>query len=279
MWKESLRIGVDHIDKQHIEIFKITDELLVGLRSGDEGRKKKCADTVLYLKSYAVKHFADEEVYMKSIDYPDFDAHKMLHNKFRENVLQHEKTMLASDYAHEDIKNFTGMLIAWLLYHISDADQKIHKAHLDTLHKYDCIVCGSVGDTINKMTRLNQSVIIIEKHNETFNDSLAVEISFVGDISGHVTYVYSTPFIKNMIHSIMNYVPEEIDELVISALYETSNIISGTICGQIARAEGIFCDITTPKKTQRHKQGEMLTLDTGIGVIEVDLQITYNKPK
>ena len=278
MWKESLRIGLDVIDRQHIEIFKITDGLLAALRGGDAARKEKCVETVLYLKEYAVKHFNDEEAYMKSIGYRDFDGHKLLHDKFRETVLRHERTMLDSDYAYDDIKNFTGMLIAWLLYHISDADQKIEKARAGAPHRHDDIVRDSVRDTINKMARLNQSVIAAGGRDESFDGSLAVEISFTGDISGHVTYVYSDTFMKSLIHAMMNYTPDEIDGLVVSALFETSNIISGTLCGKIAKEEGIFCDITTPQKTQRPtaQSGERIILDTGIGVIEVNLAVVYN---
>ena len=276
MWKESLRIGLDVIDGQHIEIFKITDELLKALRGGDAARKEKCVETVLYLKEYAVKHFNDEEAYMRSIGYRDIDQHKILHDKFRETVAQHENKMLKSDYAYEDIKNFTGMLIAWLLYHISDADQKIEKTGAGAPHRHDGIVRDSVCETINKMARLNQSVIIAGAREEPPDGSLAVEISFTGDISGHVTYVYSVPFMKNLIHAMMNYTPDEIDGLVVSALFETSNIISGTVCGKIAKEEGIFCDITTPQKTQTPpRSGERIILDTGIGVIEVDLEVVY----
>ena len=128
MWNESFRIGVENIDRQHKELFKKTEELLIEVRNESveyADRKEKCISTILFLKDYAVKHFADEEAYQISINYKDFDAHKKLHEKFVETVLQHEKKLTESDFAKTDVSEFAEMLVAWLLYHVVDADKKI----------------------------------------------------------------------------------------------------------------------------------------------------------
>ena len=280
MWKDSLRIGVDLVDEQHRELFRITEELLKELRGSGEQRKQKCISTVHFLKDYAVKHFADEEAYQKSIGYKGFDAHKKLHDRFRETVLHHESNMAESDYADKDIKAFIGMLIAWLLYHIADADQKYVKeaGPTEAPRGHSNIVRSSVCDTLCKMAGADyQSVKIAETHAETFGDSVAIEVLLTGDTSGYITLVYPLAFIRNFIYSMMNYTPEIIDELEMSAMFETSNIISGSICGQIAREKGLLCDIMTPHTTQRPEiqPEERITLDTGKGILEVDMSIAY----
>ena len=280
MWKESLRIGVDHIDAQHQELFRITDELLKELRGSSEQRKQKCISTVHFLKDYAAKHFAEEEAYQQSIGYKGFAAHKKLHDKFRETVMLHENKMAASDFADKDVKEFTGMLIAWLLYHISDADQKYVKEvePPEIAHDYSGIIRNGVRDTLYKMGGPDyQLVHIIEAHTEPLGDSLAIEVKLAGDTSGYIILVYPVGFIKGLIYSMMNYTPEVLDELAISAMFETSNIISGSICNQIAKDRGILCDIMTPHRIQRsaaHPE-ERITLDTGKGIVEVDIAVVY----
>ncbi|MCL2634199.1 MAG: hemerythrin family protein [Oscillospiraceae bacterium] len=125
MWKDSFCIGVEVIDRQHKELFDKTEELLSEVRNNGMKYKDKCISTILFLKDYAVKHFADEEAYQISINYKDYDAHKKLHDKFVQTVLKHEKKMEASNFAESDVREFVDALVAWLLYHVVDADKKI----------------------------------------------------------------------------------------------------------------------------------------------------------
>ena len=277
MWKESLRIGVDLIDEQHKELFRITGELLKEFRGGGE-HKETCASTVLFLKNYAIKHFSEEEAYQKSVGYQGFDEHVKLHDKFRETVFRHEQKMLASDYADKDVKEFTGMLIAWLLYHISDADQKFGKVPAETPREHGAIISDSVCDTLRKMAGFDDRLMKpAEARGETADGAFVVEIGLTGDISGYIAFVYPLGFIKNLIQAVMGFIPEAIDELEISVLFEASNIISGNICGQIAKSKGIVCDITTPYSSQRPsvRPDERIALDTGKGIVEVDMTIKY----
>jgi chemotaxis protein CheY-P-specific phosphatase CheC len=119
----------------------------------------------------------------------------------------------------------------------------------------------------------------VDTHNETFDDSIVIELGLTGDITGYIALVYPNTLIKNLINSMMGFVPQVIDELEISALFEMSNIISGTICGQISKDRGILCDITTPLITQRSEihPDERIALDTGQGILETDISIKYNE--
>ena len=278
MWKESLRIGVDLIDEQHKELFRITGDLLKELRGSSAERKEKCASTVLFLKNYTVRHFAEEEAYQKSVGYPGFGEHVKLHDKFRETVSLYDQKMIASDYADKDIKEFTGMLIAWLLYHISDADQKFGKIPFEAPQEHGAIISNSVCDTLRKMAGFDDRLMNPAKTDgETADGAFVVEIGLTGDISGYIVFVYPPGFIKNLIQAVMGYIPDVIDELEISVLFEASNIISGNICGQIAREKHILCDITTPFSTQRPtvRPDERIALDTGKGIVEVDMSVSY----
>ena len=282
LWKESLRVGVDSIDEQHMELFRRTDELMKEMYILGEEHKQKCIATVRFLKDYAVRHFSDEEAYQKSIGYKGFEAHKKLHEKFVQTVLEHEKKMTESDFASKDVKQFVGMLVAWLLYHISDADQKYVKEkepeQPEAARGHGNIVCGSIADVLNKMAGLDPNLMKkVGTHNETFGETFVIEVEFTGDISGYIALVYPVEFVRNFIYAMMSFTPDVIDDLEISALFEVSNIISGTICRQITKEKGVFCDIGVPIMTKRLpiKPKERVALDTGKGIIEVDMEIIY----
>jgi hemerythrin-like metal-binding protein len=280
MWKDSLCIGVDIVDQQHRELFAKTEELLKEINSSGVDHKQKCIDAVLFLKNYAVRHFAEEEAYQKSIGYKDFDAHKKLHVNFIKTVLEHERNMIASDFADKEVKAFTGMLIAWLLYHIADSDQKIGKeaARAEALHGHSEIVVYSICDVLKKVAGFDTGAMKeVKTHTETFDNSIACEVVLTEDVSGYITIVYPVVFIENLINEMMGFVPEVIDELELSALSEIANIISGTVCRQIAADKNIVCDITTPYIVRRSEidPDERIAVDTGFGIVEADISISY----
>jgi CheY-specific phosphatase CheX len=78
-----------------------------------------------------------------------------------------------------------------------------------------------------------------------------------------------------MIHMMMGYEPEILGDLEISALFETANIVSGSISHQLAEERGVVCDISAPYGIQRPTitPDETVALDTGLGIIEVDISV------
>ncbi|MDR1703644.1 MAG: bacteriohemerythrin [Clostridiales bacterium] len=279
MWKDSYRIGVDTVDEQHKALFDATEKLLSNLRNHQDTRKQECMSAIAFLKDYAVRHFADEEAYQVSIGYKDYAAHKKLHEDFVQTVLSHEEKMTKTDFDLRSIKEFTGMLVTWLTYHVAGIDQSItgektfaektFGTQLDNFHY-------SVRDVLQKLARVDADAIkATDKSDDDFSESISVEIEFTGDASGHVTYVYTKEFTKNVIYAMMQFVPDTVDELVYSALFEVSNIISGTVCTQMGRA-GIFSDIKPPILSARPTVNlkERLVLDTGMGIIEIDFELS-----
>ena len=280
MWKESLRIGIGLIDGQHKVLFENIGELLKEIREAGKDHKQSYISTVTFLKDYAAKHFAAEEEYQFSINYSGYAGHKALHEKFLAGVLNFEKKMEESGFADAVVKEFTGMLLAWLLYHVADADQLIGKEAKKTeiIRNHGEMVVKSVGDVLFKLAGFDKAMTrAAAEHGESFAESLAVEVGITGGASGFITYVYPHSFVKNLVFEIMNFVPETIDELEVSTLFELSNILSGTICGELSREKKIICDIEPPFMTQRlaMRPDEAIAVETGKGIIEVDLAVSY----
>jgi hemerythrin len=122
-WTEDLSVGVELIDDQHKIWFDKADLLF---EAGKKGQAKEFIGQMLdFLDDYTKKHFSDEEKYMQSIKYPEYDRQKSLHTAF---IGQLEK--LKTEFKESGgnilvILNANQMVVDWLTKHISNEDKKI----------------------------------------------------------------------------------------------------------------------------------------------------------
>jgi len=286
MWKEKFRTGIDNIDAQHKELFDKTGVLLRGANECVESNRDICISTILFLKGYAINHFSDEEKYLKSVNYPDIDDHIAQHKKFIQSVLDYERRMIETDFSPKVVKEFSGMLATWLIYHVADSDLKYavnaqkaaQTAGTAAAHNHADMIWNSVVSTLNMMAGLEEQVFSTAGLSDMdCEGAIPVEVELVGGVSGYVTFVYSVPFIKNLVYALMNYTPDHVGDMEISALFELTNIMSGNICGQISKSINNFCDIKPPSLSEMDitEPDEQVFLNTGIGVIETNLVIEY----
>lgn len=127
MWKEKYKIGVDLIDTQHEELFRRVSEFTKVIRSeGDwDDRLDKVKETMLFMKDYVIVHFKEEEIYQEQINYPEIEEHKKAHAEFREGINNYIKIFEEEGFTEEKIQEFGGKLMAWLIMHVGNIDQKI----------------------------------------------------------------------------------------------------------------------------------------------------------
>lgn len=86
IWQDRFNIGVEVIDREHRKLFSIMNRLMK-FREQEDKSQWVCQEGVKYFKDHAMKHFAEEEVYMASIDYKGFETHRRLHDNFRQKTL------------------------------------------------------------------------------------------------------------------------------------------------------------------------------------------------
>lgn len=124
-WNERFNIGVETIDKAHRRLFSVVRKLMDLIEDEKRGRWV-CEEGIKYFKSYTLKHFAEEEEYMKSISYSGYTMHKRLHDVLRDKTIPAlEKDLVETDYSTDAMQHFVGISLGWLTGHILIEDRAI----------------------------------------------------------------------------------------------------------------------------------------------------------
>ena len=124
-WQDRFNIGVEIIDQAHRELFSIVQKMLELYVERHEN-KFACVEGIKYFKAYAVKHFAEEEAYMREIGYSGYLAHKRHHDRMkRETLPALERALYSSDFSGEAVQRFIGVCTGWPTGHIMIEDKAI----------------------------------------------------------------------------------------------------------------------------------------------------------
>lgn len=122
-WTEDLAVGVELVDDEHRIWFDKADKLF---EAGKKGQAKEYIGQMLdFLDDYTKKHFHDEEQYMYSIKYPDYERQKTLHKAFISQLDKLKKEFIESGGNIVVVLNANQMVVDWLTKHISNEDKKI----------------------------------------------------------------------------------------------------------------------------------------------------------
>ncbi|WP_099206014.1 bacteriohemerythrin [Scatolibacter rhodanostii] len=122
-WTQNLSVGVNEIDEQHKTWFEKAEKLF---EAGKNHQAKEYIGELLeFLDSYTKKHFADEEKYMLSIQYPGYEEQKKAHILFIAQLAKLKSDFNSSGGNLMVILNANKMVVDWLTQHISNMDKKI----------------------------------------------------------------------------------------------------------------------------------------------------------
>jgi hemerythrin len=122
---EEYLTGIELVDGEHKELFRIIDEVNHLVRLGVDKESLDGIFSVLGdLTNYTKEHFADEEEYMEAIGYDGIDAQKRAHRAFIEKL----ESMKPSDIIgnpQANMESLVEFLMQWLINHILYTDKKI----------------------------------------------------------------------------------------------------------------------------------------------------------
>lgn len=114
LWEDYLLTGNKTIDRQHKRLFDLVNEL----DTAQEQNERK--EAFLNLYHYTREHFNAEESLMQKSNYPDFKAHKKLHEE-----LLGQLSIVASQPLtnFERYTSFRVFIDKWLIDHIEKEDK------------------------------------------------------------------------------------------------------------------------------------------------------------
>ncbi|HIY22633.1 MAG TPA: bacteriohemerythrin [Candidatus Flavonifractor merdigallinarum] len=275
MWKDSYRLGVERIDQQHMELFRMTEDLVNAVK---EGASVEVYQKALgFLKEYVIYHFRDEEAYQASIQYSGLEAHKEEHRQFTQTVVNYEKRLTECGFDEKTMKDLAGTVTAWLIYHVVDTDQKIVTGETaageeNHFEHYVDLFTHSTLDVLESMAGLDRTSVQMHTINPYQPEGdLVVQIQLVGDLSGEVVFGYSKELALHLLQTMTGMELTELDELVQSALCELANISCGNAATALTR-RGLKCDIKPPvidEHVHREESGSGIRVETASGCLGI----------
>ncbi|MBP2659872.1 MAG: hemerythrin-like metal-binding protein [Firmicutes bacterium] len=124
-WEDKYSLGVESIDEQHKELFRIANRIYELLKNEMILDKyDHIMEIIDELKNYTVDHFKDEEEYMKSIGYKKFLSHKVAHTDFLDKMENIDVNKIDNGH-NEYLLSILDFVCVWLIEHILKEDKLI----------------------------------------------------------------------------------------------------------------------------------------------------------
>ena len=119
-WTDDLSVKNEMLDAEHQKWILILNDFYQGLM--DKKHKEKLLELVIAMLDYTKYHFASEEKYMKSINYPKLAEHQEKHRFYEAKISEyHERIKEGKMVLSLEVTNF---LKTWLINHIRGVDQQ-----------------------------------------------------------------------------------------------------------------------------------------------------------
>ncbi len=223
VWKDDYKIGVDFIDKEHKLVFTTMDKLLK-ITEDEEKSKWACREGVKYLRNHTIEHFEHEEAYMRSVDYPEYEIHKRLHDNFRNKTLPAlEEEMEETEYSMDAIRHFLGVCIGWVVAHTQTEDQAItgkavskwvdipHEKEKDALEQ-------TIIQVFHDICHLDSKLISEQYAGENFGDMVCCRFVYRGQKKEQwgVTLVFEERLLLQVISNILKTPYQRVDDMVVN---------------------------------------------------------------
>lgn len=226
-WNDRFNLGVDEIDNAHQKLFSIVNKL-IAFTENPAKQQHACKEGIKYFKSYTMKHFAEEEEYMKSIAYAGLSMHKSLHDNLRDKTLPSLQAELEDqNYSVESVQHFIGVCIGWLTGHImvedcaivgKNANKWVHKTSDD---KLDSIIKAATQG-LKTMSRAQVQLVSQHYGGEGFNTGkplcYRLSYSYKSQPKQQVYLVFEESTAILTLNNILDMEIKRIDRTVIDAM-------------------------------------------------------------
>lgn len=126
-WDESINTGVEVIDTQHKELFRIgraVEQLVITNCIGVD--EKQLLQIVCELREYVAYHFYEEEHLMELYQVSGTKEHIEEHNKYRNMILSIDLTKF-SDNPYREVVKLKDDITQLVFHHMLTTDQQMAK--------------------------------------------------------------------------------------------------------------------------------------------------------
>jgi len=119
-WREEFGTNIDEIDDDHKELFKKANQLYEAIHLNE--KRSVLEETLDFLIRYTEEHFSREEQLMEKYNFPETEAHKEMHQRLMDEVLEIKKSYRVREIEMD--REFVNFLKDWIINHILTEDRK-----------------------------------------------------------------------------------------------------------------------------------------------------------
>ncbi|MDR3767646.1 MAG: hemerythrin family protein [Butyricicoccus sp.] len=187
-WSDRYCMGVSEFDNDHKQLFQIAGKIIQTVNQHIHDSKMRVfmlREGIKYLKDYFDVHAVREEAYMRKIAYDGYFQHKRLHDEFRDIQLVKYDTILQHGQCTKDeILEFVGSGIGWLLEHVTTADMAIVGKGQLSRPQADHVNRETLTDEINGLfvstlnLQVNAQIETTEYSGEPFGDAVYQQLTY-----------------------------------------------------------------------------------------------------
>lgn len=166
IWKKEFNLNVDYIDNAHQKLVSVLNKTIALIEEQDYSKTKHaCKESIKFLKTYTVRHFAEEEAYQLKIGYAGYATHKAIHDNLRENVLPAlEDDLEKQDFSKDAVTYFLSVFTGWLFSHILIED---------------CAIVGATLSRYNKPANMEDAKLLDAEFSELMKNLFGVKATLV----------------------------------------------------------------------------------------------------
>lgn len=119
-WTDDMSVGAETLDNHHQMIIECLNALHPLLDA--EGKNAEILAVMAKLEDFVLVHFSEEEQEMKRAGYPDWRAHKELHDRMYDVVFALKSDVTQGEKM--DAHRLFSLIQDWLVTHILGEDRK-----------------------------------------------------------------------------------------------------------------------------------------------------------
>lgn len=224
VWQDRFNIGVDLIDREHQKLFRIINRLFA-LMEQEKKNPWLFQEVIKYFRDHAMKHFAEEEVYMASIDYIDFETHKRIHDDFRKKTLPAlERELTQTHYSVDAVNHFLGVCAGWLIGHTLTEDHSITGKNISRWtnllpEEEQTAMKQTIIQLLNDLFRLKSRLISESYGGEKFGNGIYYRLVYSAERGKkcETILVFEEKLLMSTIGQIVNSKDEQLNTVLVNA--------------------------------------------------------------